>query len=219
MSNTLFSSYSPVAFAAQDVGCRRGGRLLFQPISFTLRGGDLLSLEGANGVGKTTLLRCLAGFVRPAIGTFIWNGRQYTSCAKWQGQLAYLGHTDAIKGALSIKETLEWPMRMAGISGRCGMAMAFFHLQRRAALSAGFLSAGWRRRLVLARLIAVPRPIWLLDEPMTALDERGQGLFFQLLEAHLAAGGTAIITHHGEAISSIAHERVILEAPERRARR
>lgn len=214
MSPTLFSSYSPAAVAATKVSCRRGGRLLFRPVSFALKAGEVLSLEGVNGAGKTTLLRCLAGFIRPASGALAWNHTEVAPYGAMHGQLAYIGHRDAIKPALTVKDNVDWQAKVYGITGRSGIALAFFQLTRRAALPAGFLSAGWRRRLALARLIAVPRPLWLLDEPLTALDAAGHSLFFGLLDAHLNAGGLAIIAHHGKVIGARAHSQLYLEPPD-----
>jgi heme exporter protein A len=181
---------------AHDLGCIRGGREVFEGVSFALEAGEALAVTGRNGAGKTTLLRLIAGLLEPARGRLeLAGGAPDTSLAE---QAHYMGHRDALKPALSVRENLEfWYAFLGGHNASAASALVTVGLGGLASLPAGYLSAGQRRRLALARLIAAPRPVWLLDEPTAALDSAGQQRLGELMRAHLAGGGIIVAATHG----------------------
>jgi heme exporter protein A len=181
-----------------DLACRRGERLIFSGLSFALPAGGALLLTGANGSGKSSLLRVLATLLAPAGGRLMWRGAPVVAdIAGYRASLHYVGHLDAVKPALGVRETLSF---WAGIRGdgvsRIDAALDAFQLQGLADWPCRWLSAGQRRRLALARLIAAPAPLWLLDEPTAALDADGEHRLGTAIEAHRAGGGRVVIATH-----------------------
>jgi heme exporter protein A len=183
-----------------DLACRRGGRRVFDHLSFTLGTGELLVLTGRNGSGKTTLLRALALLVRPDAGTVHWQGADIRAEPEtWRGRLAWLGHLEGLKGDLSVRENLLVAERLRGAptaEDRLDSALAAFDLANLAVRPVRTLSAGQRRRVALARVVLTQAPLWLLDEPLNALDAPAQAAFRAVLQTHLAAGGLAIAATH-----------------------
>jgi heme exporter protein A len=181
---------------AADVACVRGGRQVFDGLSFAVAAGKALLVTGPNGAGKSTLLRLVAGLVRPERGTLaLEQGDPELTIGE---QAHYLGHLDALKPSLSVRENLSFWTSLLGASvAGVESALAAVGLDRLAALPAGYLSAGQRRRLSLARLAAVDRALWLLDEPTSALDVDAQAMLARLMRAHLAAGGLILAATHG----------------------
>ncbi len=189
------------ALEARDLACSRGEATLFRDLSFAVTSGEWLALRGANGSGKTTLLRCIAGLTRPDAGEVLWDGLPAAaSQSTFRAQFVYAGHAAGIKDDLSAAENLRDTLALrAAPAAEDAMreALAQVGLDKRRHLPARRLSAGQRRRIGLARLALDPAPLWLLDEPLTALDDEGERLFSGLLERHLARGGFALIaTHH-----------------------
>ena len=181
-----------------NLACRRAGRLVFRDLSFRVEAGQAVALRGPNGVGKSTLLRQLAGLI-PVAGGDARLG-EVSLAANPQGfqeQVAYAGHLDAVKPTLGIGENL---MLWAGIYGndaaRADAALARFGLDTIASRPAAQCSAGQQRRLGLARLLVADRPLWLLDEPTVSLDADASGLVADLVREHIAAGGIALIATH-----------------------
>lgn len=184
---------------AQDLACRRSERLLFRNLNFALAPGQALVLRGPNGSGKSSLLRLLAGLLPPEAGTLSWRGRNITKDrARYRGDLAYLGHLDALKPQFLVRENLQFWADLLGASVAVDSALGKVGLAPCADFPAQQLSAGQRRRFGLARLLLKPVPIWLLDEPSTALDSAGQKLVQDLIGRHRAAGGIAVISSHDE---------------------
>jgi heme exporter protein A len=181
---------------AHDLGCIRGGREVFEGVNFAVEAGEALAITGRNGAGKTTLLRLIAGLLEPARGHLeLAGGAPDATLAE---QAHYMGHRDALKPALSVRENLEfWYAFLGGRDAPAASALGTVGLDGLAGLPAGYLSAGQRRRLALARLIAAPRPVWLLDEPTAALDSAGQLRLAELMRAHLAGGGIIVAATHG----------------------
>jgi len=182
--------------SGRGVRCVRGGREVFSHLDFEASSSETLAITGPNGAGKTSLLRLIAGLLVPSAGSIeLEGGKAELSLPE---QAHYLGHRDALKPALSVAENLAfWRDFLGGEAADAGESLAAVGLDHAADLPAAFLSAGQRRRLSLARLLAVKRPIWLLDEPATALDVSGQSLFTGLMRDHLARGGLIIAATHG----------------------
>ncbi len=176
--------------------CVRGGKRVFANVGFELGAGEALLLLGPNGAGKSSLLRMVAGLLRPAAGSFELAGAD--SDRSLAEQAHYLGHLDPLKSSLSVGENLRfWTRFLGGGRGSEPLeALRAVGLERVGDLPAGYLSAGQRRRLSLARLLAVARPIWLLDEPASALDADGQALLRDVMRRHLAADGLILAATH-----------------------
>lgn len=190
----------PLSLEIDGLACRRGGRRVFDRLSFGLGEGELLTLTGRNGSGKTTLLRALAGLARPDAGTVRWQGVDVADDPEaWRGRLAWLGHLDGLKGDLSVAENLLVAQRLrGGPADRLDGALLAFDLGALAGRAVRTLSAGQRRRTALARIVLSAAPLWLLDEPLNALDVPAQQAFRAALLKHLAAGGLAIAATHAD---------------------
>ena len=182
--------------SASGLGCTRGFRSIFKDLNFELCSGEALALTGPNGAGKSSLLRLLAGLLRPSGGNVALQGG---AAERTLGEQAhYLGHLDAFKPALTVAENLDfWTRYLADATAPTGLGLVAVGLEALAHLPAGYLSAGQRRRLSLARLVAAPRPVWLLDEPTSALDSDGQEMLAGLMRGHLAGGGVILAATHG----------------------
>jgi heme exporter protein A len=179
----------------REVRCVRGGREVFSGLTFEVAAGEALAVTGHNGSGKTSLLRLIAGLLAPAGGAIEVEGLDPELTLPEQAH--YLGHRDAAKPALSVAENLAfWRDFLGGGTTDAAECLAIVGLAHALDLPAAYLSAGQRRRLSLARLLAVHRPIWLLDEPTTALDAAGQAVFADLMGEHLGSGGIIIAATH-----------------------
>jgi heme exporter protein A len=181
---------------ATDLVCRRGGREVFAGVSFAVASGESLIVTGRNGAGKSSLLRLVVGLVRAASGGLALEGGDPELTIGEQAH--YLGHHDALKPSLTVGENLRFWAQFLGGRGDIVTALDAVGLAPLADLPGGYLSAGQRRRLSIARLLAVPRPIWLLDEPTTALDVASQQRLRDLMRAHLDGGGMILAAAHGD---------------------
>ena len=177
------------------LSCVRGGREVFSGLGFAVGGGEALLITGRNGAGKSSLLRMIAGLVRIAGGKIALEGADTDATVAEQAH--YLGHQDALKPSLTVAENLDFWARYLGRGKPRPDALAAVGLASLADLPAAYLSAGQRRRLSLARLIAAPRPIWLLDEPTSALDREAQDTLKGLMQKHLSGGGLILAATHG----------------------
>jgi heme exporter protein A len=182
--------------SAVDLACHRGGRDVFAGLSFAVAAGEVLAVTGRNGAGKSSLLRTIVGLVRIAAGKLTLEGGDPELTIAEQAH--YLGHLDALKPSLTVAENLHFWAGFLG-SGPTDIqpALAAVGLDELADLPAAYLSAGQRRRLSIARLVAVKRPIWLLDEPTSSLDAAAQNRLTALIRAHLADGGLVMAATHG----------------------
>lgn len=181
-----------------DLSLRRGGRLVVSGLSFAVAPGGALLLRGPNGVGKSTLLRALAGLLPLAAGSARLEGVDRVADPEGFGErLAYAGHLDAAKAQLTLAENLGfWAGMFGAAPGAVAPALAAFGLAAIADRPAGACSAGQKRRLGLARLLLAPRRLWLLDEPTVSLDAETTATFAGLVAAHCATGGMALIATH-----------------------
>jgi heme exporter protein A len=181
--------------SVSELGCFRGFRSVFNDINLELVSGEALALTGPNGAGKSSLLRLLAGLLRPSAGRVALEGD--TDEQSIPERAHYLGHLDAFKPALTVRENIEFWIHYFGGNRDATAALESVGIGALGHLPAAYLSAGQRRRLSLARLIAAPRPLWLLDEPASALDSAGQEMLAGLMRAHLSGGGMIVAATHG----------------------
>ncbi len=185
---------------AQDLTARRGAALLFEGLSFRVDAGRALVITGANGTGKTTLLRILAGRTLPEGGQVRWRGEAVAPfSARLREDVLFVGHAPALKDELTAAENLR---SLAGLmavlpsAADVRAALAAVALDAQQALPARVLSQGQKRRIGLARLSLARQPLWLLDEPATALDHAGLALLARIISQQLAAGGTVVAATH-----------------------
>ena len=173
----------------------RGERMLFRDLSFGIAPGEAVALTGANGAGKTTLLRTLAGFIRPDAGTVTFADIEPAEARAHR--VHWLGHLDGLKTGRRAGEELEFQARWSGAEADgIAAAIAGLALEPLLDLEVRKLSAGQRRRLAFARLIAAPRPLWLLDEPFAPLDARWRAALGLMMQAHLDTGGAILAAVH-----------------------
>ncbi len=195
----LTSATAPPLLAVEHLACERDERLLFSDLSFSVQAGELLQLEGPNGVGKTSLMRVLAGFLPATAGQLFWQGQPLEACRDdFNQSLVFIGHLAGIKAELTPLENLHWFAALDGFDDEERLESALDRVGLR-----GFedqpchqLSAGQKRRVALARLLFTQRPLWMLDEPFTALDKSGVAAMERLLADHAAEGGAVILTSH-----------------------
>ncbi|WP_298742943.1 heme ABC exporter ATP-binding protein CcmA [uncultured Brevundimonas sp.] len=173
----------------------RGERVLFRDLSLSLSAGEAVALTGANGAGKTSLLRAVAGFLRPDAGTVAFAAADPAEARR--RHLHWLGHLDGLKGARRAREEVTFQAGWLGADpGAVDAAVDVLALEPLLDLEVRQLSAGQRRRLAFARLIAAPRPVWLLDEPFAPLDARWRAALGLLMQAHLDKGGAILAAVH-----------------------
>jgi heme exporter protein A len=183
----------------EDVAVQRGERLLFEALGLSVAAGEAVALVGANGAGKTSLLRVVAGLLRPLAGKVSFCGEAAELDADEARRFGchLVGHQDGLKGVRSAREELEFQAGWAGgDTGAAAAAADRLGLGRLMALPVRVLSAGQRRRLALARLIAAPRSLWLLDEPLAPLDAASRTLFGEIMTEHVDGGGLILAAVH-----------------------
>ncbi len=185
-------------FEGRDLVCLRGGRAVFSGLSFALPAGGALLLTGPNGSGKSSLLRLLAGLLRPAGGELLWDGAPvHNSLDEHRERVAFLGHLDAVKPVLTLRENLAFWAGLGGAAAaRVEAALAQFALGDLAEVPVRLLSAGQKRRLALARLLLTGAPLWLLDEPTVGLDRASATALAEAIAAHRRQGGRVVVATH-----------------------
>lgn len=185
------------SLAVSNLTCIRGERVLFRDLSFSAAAGQAYAVEGPNGVGKTSLLRTIAGFLVPAAGRIVLTGPREISEPEDRGrEIGWLGHHDGAKPQLTPTEVLQFFVQLYGSNADVAPALADAGLERCATLPCQYLSAGQKKRLALARLKLSGRALWLLDEPLAALDTDGKKFAAELIAAHCASGGIALAATH-----------------------
>ena len=197
-----FVAEGAATFSGDGLACLRGERMVFNSLNFSLSSGGAMLLLGPNGSGKSSLLRLLAGLLKPVAGQLCWNGKNVVEDREAHaGRIHYVGHHDAIKPVLTVFENLCFWARLhdphAG-DATARAALATFGLDRLADVPGKLLSAGQKRRLNLGRLLAAPAPIWLLDEPTVALDRASVKVLEAVIARHRAAGGQVILSTHAD---------------------
>ena len=188
-------------FNANNLECERHNNILFSDLTFTMKDGDLLQIDGTNGSGKSSLLQICSGLIRPSKGTIKWNNENiYEYHNNFQKDVLYLGHKNAIKSSLTIKENMKFIAALGGIIGDVGYTeiLNTVGLSDTEELYAGNLSAGQQRRLSLTRLLMTRSKFWLLDEPFNALDKHGKRIIENIVFNHCNSGGIVIFTTHQE---------------------
>jgi heme exporter protein A len=193
MSDTPPSS---LGFSGTGLACRRGERLVFAGLDFAVPAGGALVLVGPNGSGKSSLLRVMAGLTPPEAGRLAWDGIELREDPQaHRARLHFIGHSDALKPVLSAAEMLGFWAGMRGASDIDG-ALTRFGLGAAAPLPCRYLSAGQKRRLALARLVASPVALWLLDEPTTGLDAEAAAQLMAAIATHRGTGGRVVLSTH-----------------------
>ncbi|WP_090321401.1 cytochrome c biogenesis heme-transporting ATPase CcmA [Nitrosomonas oligotropha] len=185
-----------------NLACVRGDRELFRDVNFSLEAGGLMQVRGPNGSGKTSLLRMLCGLSNPAAGEIRWNGASIRALdGEYYGAMTYIGHLSGTKDDLTVIENLRISSALAGFDigiDQAKEALGYIGLQGREGLPVKVLSQGQRRRVALARLLVCKTSLWILDEPLVALDVAAVKLIQELLEQHLREGGMVVMTTHQE---------------------
>lgn len=184
-------------FRGRSITCFRGERFVFEALDFAVETGGALILKGANGTGKSSLIRIMAGLLDPFGGALDWNGEPVAGAREdHAARLHYVGFQDAIKPVLTVRENLAFWAGLRGSDGGTGPALETVGLGHLADTPAQFLSSGQRRRLSLSRLLASPADLWLLDEPTVGLDTNGIAMLEALIAAHRDGGGMVILATH-----------------------
>lgn len=197
------------SFSGHRLDCYRGERRVLHDVDFSVTRGGALLLTGPNGCGKSSLLRAMAGLLRLGAGTIVWNDQDIADDLEaHRARVAYIGHLDALKPVLNVRENVGFWAELAGSPGdrtavdrSVDEALAAFGIGHLAELPARILSQGQRRRANLARLITVPAPLWLLDEPTVGLDTAAVAALDTAIGAHRAKGGIVVAASHITALS------------------
>ena len=186
-----------IQFSGTNLTCFRGGRSIFSGLSFNLRAGAALLLTGANGSGKSSLLRIMAGFLTPITGTVQWHDGLIDNDPELHHQrIHFVGHHDPVKSVLTVRENLEFWAKLGGTAHTLHHALKAFDMVQLSDVPVRFLSAGQKRRVNLTRLVASPAQLWLLDEPTTLLDSAALERFEELVAQHRKSGGIVVASSH-----------------------
>lgn len=180
----------------KNLRCVRGDSVIFDHLGFCLQAGTLLLLKGANGSGKTTLLKILSGLLQADSGDILWDNQPIRDNNEFKRELMVIGHKSGVKSDATVYENLEFWAKLYDTELLIPAALSFYNLNRFADVPAAQLSAGWQRRIALARLIVSPCKLWLLDEPTNFLDDDAVILTASLIEARVKQGGIVVVASH-----------------------
>lgn len=199
----MFESH---CLSLQNLACQRGERLLFRGLSHNFKNGDFVQIEGHNGIGKTSLLRILAGLAQPLEGEVRWDSEPIIKQREiYHHHLLYLGHLSGVKPELTAWENLQFYQKISQAEHGDDALWAVLEkvgLLGREDLPAAQLSAGQQRRIALARLWLSRAPLWILDEPFTAIDKKGVEILTALFDEHAEKGGIVLLTSHQDVPSA-----------------
>eukprot|EP00249_Psilotum_nudum_P013386 c24302_g1_i1 orf=86-778(+) len=202
MRAMVFGRRGPPPFpklVASRVSCMRGGQVIVRDVNMTLHDGGGMLLTGPNASGKSTFLRLLAGYIKPSAGRLLWDGHDLSMPGMYdlyKTNAHLVGAKDAIKPAFTVYENVNFWEELEGGTGRTSAALDVMRIGHLAKEKAAILSMGQRKRLQIARILAIPRPIWLLDEPSVGLDEEGVKLLEGLMSKHRRNGGIVLVATH-----------------------
>jgi len=195
------------SLSVTELSVIRGQSVLFQDLAFNLDTGQILWIQGPNGIGKTTLLRVAAGLARPHKGQVIWRD---ADGPKHSAELiAFQGHQNSLKALLTVEEILNFWMQLSGYKGSIDNILSRLDLSGKNNMRAGHLSRGQQRRLALTRLLVSQKPIWIMDEPLSNIDETGRDIVHNLIKTHVKQGGCALIASHKH-LEKLSHDTRVL---------
>jgi len=205
------TEHPAISVSLENVGVTRGDTVLFDGLSFEITSGDVVWIQGSNGIGKTTLLRMLTGLSKPDSGNIAWCvGGQPCSASD---MAAYQGHSDAFKPNLTAKDELAFWAKIYGYSSNLDDIFKRVSLSDKLNLETRVLSAGQRRRLAIARLLISQKPLWIMDEPAAAMDAAGRDLIYDIIQSHAENGGAVVLaSHEGAAQLGVKTKRLTLTA-------
>ena len=187
------------AFTGEKLVCVRGERTVFTDLDFRVESGGALILIGPNGSGKSSLLRLMATLLKPYSGTLAWDGEDVREDPEAHGaRIHYVGHHDAVKPVLTVRENVAFWASLRGHDDKVDAALDTWGIKHLADVPGRFLSAGQKRRVNLSRILAAPAPVWLLDEPTTALDKATIAQLEKTMAEHRAGGGIIVLSTHAE---------------------
>jgi len=198
----------PTRLQASRIAMSRGGNVLFEGLSATVSSGDVLWIQGNNGIGKTTLLEAFAGLIRPDAGDMLWYEGDTLNPASQL--IAYQPHRSYAKTTMTAREDLMFWSKIYGSEDLVDEAFHYVDLSARQSVPTQNLSAGQRRRLALAKLIISAKPIWIMDEPSAAMDKNGAALIDEMIGQHINRGGSAIIASHDSSRKLSIHTRKLI---------
>ncbi len=181
----------------ENLACVRQEQIIFSKLGFCLPDGAILPLVGENGSGKSSLLKIIAGLLPAFSGTISWGGKEIKQPSDYNGEILYLGHNNAIKKESSVLAELQFWADISGNWELWMVAARYFGLEKYLDYPCAMLSAGWARRVALARLITCPAKLWLLDEPVANLDAQAVRLFMGLVQSKIQSGGVVLMAAHG----------------------
>ena len=186
-------------FSGRNLTCLRGGRIVFEKLDFALDTGGALILVGPNGRGKSSLLRVMSGLLRSIAGTVLWGGEEISEEPEAHNQrLHYVGHLNAVKSAFTAAENVAFWAGLRDVPADVPAALGAFGISHLAEVPGRLLSAGQKQRVNLARIISTPVPLWLLDEPATALDSNALQYLRNAVIRHCSGGGMVIVATHAD---------------------
>jgi len=185
-----------MSLVCNEVACERGERVVFKGLGFGLSAGGFLLLKGANGSGKTSLIKLLAGILPPVSGVVTWNGVPIGKSAEFRKELTYVGHKNAVKQECTVEENVRFWAKVYDREAIVLPCLRFFGLENKRDVPCHRLSSGWQRRVALSRLLLAPGKLWLLDEPTNFLDPEAVALLGSLIETRVKLGGMVIAASH-----------------------